>query len=88
VLERRRYQERPERFEYRLTEKGRGLWKVLAHLMLWGDEHYASDAGRPRLLVHRGCGGEADARLHCTRCGAELERRDVELAPGPALAQA
>jgi DNA-binding HxlR family transcriptional regulator len=85
VLERRRYQERPERFEYRLTDKGRGLWKVLAHLMQWGDEHYASEEGRPRLLVHRGCGGEADDRLHCARCGAALERDDVELVAGPAL---
>jgi DNA-binding HxlR family transcriptional regulator len=84
VLERRRYSERPERFEYRLTEKGLGLWKVLAHLMMWGDEHYGSEAGRPHLLVHRGCGGEADARLQCTRCGAGLERGDIALVPGPA----
>src|SRR4051812_28146151 len=29
VLERRLYQERPERYEYLLTPKGRGLWRVL-----------------------------------------------------------
>src|SRR3954469_2905422 len=29
ILERVRYQERPERFEYRLTEKGIDLWPVL-----------------------------------------------------------
>ena len=37
ILERRRYQERPERFEYRLTEKGRDLWPVTMALMQWGD---------------------------------------------------
>jgi DNA-binding HxlR family transcriptional regulator len=84
VMERRRYSERPERFEYRLTEKGLGLWKALAHLMMWGDEHYGSEAGRPQLLVHRGCGGEVDARLHCARCGVALERGDIRLVPGPA----
>src|SRR3954447_17007735 len=85
ILERRRYQERPERFEYRLTEKGRGLWKVLAHLLLWGDEHYAPPEGPPRVLRHGGGGGEADGRLRCTRCGAALEDRDVEAIAGPAL---
>src|SRR5205823_14777410 len=39
VLERVAYQERPERFEYRLTEKGLDLWPVLATLMQWGDQH-------------------------------------------------
>jgi DNA-binding HxlR family transcriptional regulator len=84
VLERRRYQERPPRDEYVLTDKGRGLWRVMAQLMLWGDEHYLDPAGIPTLAEHRGCGGTADMRLHCTRCGAELEYEDVKLKPGPA----
>ena len=33
ILERRRYQERPERFEYRLTDKGNDLWPVLHSIM-------------------------------------------------------
>jgi DNA-binding HxlR family transcriptional regulator len=86
VFERRRYQERPPRDEYRLTNKGRALWKTLAHLMMWGDEHYRPAAGPPRVLVHRDCGGTADARLRCTRCGAELEAGDVTVVAGPGLA--
>jgi DNA-binding HxlR family transcriptional regulator len=82
VLARRRYQERPERFEYRLTEKGRDLFGVLVALMHWGDRWYAPD-GPPRLLRHRGCGGAVSARLICERCGAELTARDVRLEPGP-----
>src|SRR3954469_23934976 len=39
VLERRRYQERPERFEYRLTDKGLELWPVMVRLLQWGDRH-------------------------------------------------
>src|SRR4051794_6710780 len=57
ILERRPYQERPERFEYRLTEKGRDLWPVTVALLKWGDRYYADD-GPPRLILHRGCGGE------------------------------
>lgn len=50
VLERVRYQERPERFEYVLTPKGRELRVALAALRQWGDKH----GGRPattRLLA-------------------------------------
>jgi DNA-binding HxlR family transcriptional regulator len=36
VLERRRYQAHPPRFEYALTEKGRALYPVLVTLFTWG----------------------------------------------------
>jgi len=35
-MERVRYQERPERFEYRLTEKGMELATLVVALMTWG----------------------------------------------------
>jgi DNA-binding HxlR family transcriptional regulator len=77
VLERRRYQERPVRFEYRLTDKGVELWPVLVHLLKWGDRHYPDGYGPPVVLEHRGCGGGVDDHLECTRCGAKLGARDV-----------
>jgi DNA-binding HxlR family transcriptional regulator len=39
IFERVRYQERPERFEYRLTERGLDLRVPLLALMQWGDRH-------------------------------------------------
>ncbi len=48
LLERQRYQERPERFEYRLTEKGIDLWPTIITLMKWGDRYYAPPEGAPR----------------------------------------
>jgi DNA-binding HxlR family transcriptional regulator len=83
VLERVRYQERPERFEYRLTAKGLDLWPVTMALLRWGDEHYRAAGGRPRVVRHRDCGGEVTRRLTCDRCGAELGPRDVTAEPGP-----
>src|SRR3954451_22166065 len=86
IFERRLYQERPQRHEYVLTNKGRGLWRVLAQLLMWGDEHYAGEDGPPRLLRHRGCGGRLDYSLRCKKCGAEVkDSREVNLAPGPGL---
>lgn len=43
VLERVRYQERPDRFEYRLTERGRATLPVLAALQEWGDTWLLGD---------------------------------------------
>jgi DNA-binding HxlR family transcriptional regulator len=37
VMERSRYLERPERFEYVLTDKGRDLRRVMVSLLQWGD---------------------------------------------------
>ena len=83
VLERRRYQERPDRFAYHPTEKGRALLPVLATLMRWGDVYYAGPAGPPRLLLHRGCGGELTEALRCGRCGAPVGFDDVETPLNP-----
>jgi DNA-binding HxlR family transcriptional regulator len=82
ILERRRYQERPERFEYRLTQKGRDLYPILLGLMAWGAKH----AGGPGPLVqlrHRGCGAVAHPHLACPECGEPVEARDMEALPGP-----
>jgi DNA-binding HxlR family transcriptional regulator len=82
VLERVRYQERPERFEYRLTEKGIDLWPVIVSLVQFGDQYYAPD-GPPLVMTHKDCGGSVDAHRTCDRCGARLTARDVRAQPGP-----
>ncbi len=83
VLERRPYQERPTRHEYRLTEKGLDLWPTLVSLMQWGDRYAATPAGPPVQLEHRGCGGAVDAHRLCGTCGARLSVREVRALPGP-----
>src|SRR3954454_2757634 len=83
LLERHRYQERPERFEYRLSEKGIDLWPTVITLMKWGDRYYAPPEGRPRIVRHRGCDGEVTAHLTCERCGANLTAREVYSEAGP-----
>jgi DNA-binding HxlR family transcriptional regulator len=82
ILRRQPYQERPRRYEYRLTRKGVDLWPVTISLLKWGDR-YLADEGPPRLVLHKGCEGEIDERLHCKRCGAELGPTDVYAKPGP-----
>ena len=52
VVERRRYQSGPERFEYHLTESGEALLPALDALLDWG-RNYAVDSGDPDLDRHR-----------------------------------
>jgi DNA-binding HxlR family transcriptional regulator len=77
ILERVRYQERPDRYEYALTEKGVDLWPVLVSLLQWGDRH-VHPVDRPVVLRHRGCGGELTDRRTCNLCGSELGPREVQ----------
>jgi DNA-binding HxlR family transcriptional regulator len=83
ILERRRYQDRPPRFEYRLTERGLDLYPAIVALLQWGDRHAAHPAGRPVLLEHKGCGKEPSPRLVCSACGEPVAARDVRAKPGP-----
>jgi DNA-binding HxlR family transcriptional regulator len=83
VLEKRLYQERPQRYEYRLTEAGLDLWPTIVALLQWGDKYTASEAGAPVLLEHRGCGGAVDEHRICSVCGARLTARDATAKVGP-----
>jgi DNA-binding HxlR family transcriptional regulator len=83
ILRRRLYQERPERYEYRLTRKGVELWPAMMTMMKWGDR-YVYPESHPRLVLHKDCGGEIDERLHCSKCGAELGPTDVYVELGEA----
>jgi DNA-binding HxlR family transcriptional regulator len=82
IVERHRYSERPERFEYRLTEKGLDLQPVMLAIQAWGDRHTAPD-GAPLDLVHLDCGHVVHAVPACDHCGEELTARNVRPQAGP-----
>jgi DNA-binding HxlR family transcriptional regulator len=88
ILERRIYQESPERFEYFLTEKGLDLWPALIALLGWGDRHSAGPEGPPKTIVHKVCGGRVSDRGICESCGKVLHARDARQIPGPGRAAA
>ncbi len=84
VLQRHRYSEAAERYEYHLTEKGEQLFPVLIALMRWGDVwEPATDAGPPILLLHTACGHDTAAQLTCSHCGQPFGPADVQPVPGP-----
>jgi DNA-binding HxlR family transcriptional regulator len=75
VMEKVRYQERPPRYEYRLTPKGVDLSPSLVALMRWGDKHLFADDGPPVVLVHEACATPVVQQFHCPTC-------DVAVTPG------
>jgi DNA-binding HxlR family transcriptional regulator len=83
ILDRVRYSERPQRFEYHLTEKGRELGLCLLALMQWGDR-YVSDKP-PRVARRRSDRSRVSVRL-VAGDGSIVPSGDVELTPGPGLA--
>ena len=86
LLERRRYHERPERYEYRLTEKGVDLWPVLFTLMRYGDKHLVD--GMPATRVeHRDCATSIDDHMCCPTCGVQVGPHDVVATRGDDAAQ-
>jgi DNA-binding HxlR family transcriptional regulator len=78
VFERRRYSDHPERYEYRLTEKGLDLYPVVVSLLGWGDRWMTEAAEPPVRLRHRDCGELIHPELACPSCGDWIAPRDIE----------
>lgn len=83
VLEKVAYSQTPLRHEYRLTEKGLGLYPVIISLVHWGDAHYAGEKGPPLLHRHKTCGHDFRSVLTCSECGEPVDPREVATHPGP-----
>ncbi|MBI1686588.1 winged helix-turn-helix transcriptional regulator [Caulobacter hibisci] len=82
VLEKIRYQERPERWEYRLTADGRELFPLIVALMAWGDRWLARPEGPPEVLTHVSCGQRLEAVVRCSACGGAVGPETV-VPPNP-----
>ncbi|MET0295466.1 MAG: helix-turn-helix domain-containing protein [Phenylobacterium sp.] len=75
VLRRRRYQDSPERFEYRLSAMGMALYLPMIEMLRFGDR-WLSEAP-PLLLTHRTCGHDFLPVVCCDHCGEALTARDL-----------
>ena len=59
LLKRQRYSEKPPRYEYVLTDRGRDFRPVLLALLAWGNKHFAPE-GASVLLAHTDTGAIAE----------------------------
>ncbi|MGK4578632.1 winged helix-turn-helix transcriptional regulator [Kitasatospora sp. HPMI-4] len=74
VLEKVRYNERPPRYEYRLTPAGEELRPVLLMLLRWGDRHLKDV---PPTVFEHSCGADLDPVAVCRACGEEVRGRSL-----------
>jgi DNA-binding HxlR family transcriptional regulator len=82
IMEKRVYQERPQRYEYRLTEAGKELMPVIVMIMQWGDKHLAGGVP-PVVFRHKECGQITHAECTCAECGEPITAGSVRGEAGP-----
>ena len=82
VLRREQYSDRPPRFAYQLTQKGRELCDLLLVMAAWGDRWTAGADGPPVLYRHHHCGAVSHVELHCSECDQPMRASDVDVVPG------
>ncbi len=80
IFERVLYQERPARYEYRLTQKGSDLFTALNALRQWGDQ-YLSD--KPMRLLRRKRDKTPVIAALVPEGARVLAADEIELVPGP-----
>ena len=83
LLERRLYNQRPPRYEYVLTERGRDFRPVLLTLLAWGNRNFAPE-GKSVVLVDAATGKQADPVLVDRLTGRPVTEKDFVLRAGPA----
>jgi DNA-binding HxlR family transcriptional regulator len=80
ILERVRYSERPERYEYLLTQKGRDLNLAITTLRQWGDKYLSE---KPPRLLRRKSDKKPVIVAYVPKGAAVLRADEVESVPGP-----
>ena len=88
LLQRSVYQQRPERHEYRLTEKGADLIPALLALMQWGDRWAWEGAQGPVRVLHEHCGHDVRVEVRCPHCEREAATSELRAKPRPGVIDA
>jgi DNA-binding HxlR family transcriptional regulator len=83
LLERRRYSDRPPRYEYVLTERGVDFRPVVVALYAWGNKHFAPE-GASVVLVDADTGKRADPVLVDRPTGRPIDLNRHVFVAGPA----
>lgn len=77
IIDRHLYSTRPDRYEYKLTERGRDMYPIFIALRRWG-ETWLENAATPKLkLIHKSCEQPLVPSMNCTACGEEITAEDI-----------
>jgi DNA-binding HxlR family transcriptional regulator len=87
MLERRRYNQHPPRYEYVLTDRGRDFRSVVLAFFVWGNRHFAEE-GKALMLIDTVTGKEIEPVLMDPATGNVVEGLRYRVVPGPAATEA
>ncbi len=79
------YSTRPPRYEYKLTEKGRGLYQNSLMMLRWEHKWGRSEGKMKIVLTHRLCGHEFEPESRCQTCQTLIDPRDMSWEEGPGM---
>jgi DNA-binding HxlR family transcriptional regulator len=83
IFEQVAYRQKPLRYEYHLTAKGRGLFPWFLTMLQWGDRWCDIDnRGQPMLVKHNPCGELLHAEVRCDQCDGQLRAHEVRFTLG------
>ena len=85
ILKKVPYQEKPVRYEYRLTRKGVEFYPVLMTLAKWGDTWMDGNDGPPIEYLHTRCNHKMSVEISCSECGETINPKEVIPQFGPGL---
>jgi DNA-binding HxlR family transcriptional regulator len=75
ILRRAKYQDLPDRYEYRLTAVGRDLYMPLIQMLRWGDRWFGEPP--PLLLHHTPCDHDFRPVIACDHCRDPIDPHDM-----------
>ena len=77
ILDRVPYRQKPVRYEYHLSDKGRDLYPQAIALHDWVNRWIVEPGREPLLLTHTPCGNPLVSEVVCSECGQPLTAFDV-----------
>lgn len=83
ILARTRYQSNPPRFDYRLTQRGLGLWPFTLAIWDWEKRWLPDSSGFAFGLVHDVCNRRVRPRFFCAHCDKLVPASAISRTPGP-----
>jgi DNA-binding HxlR family transcriptional regulator len=83
LLEKVAYSQRPKRYEYKLTDKGRAFWPVLASLFSWGQDWMWKKGQSPVVMIDSDTGAEVRPEVVDATTGEKLDVRRVRVIARP-----
>lgn len=83
IIDRRLYSTRPDRYEYKLTKRGRDMYPIFVSLRQWGERWLEGTKTEGLQLIHSRCEKELNLKLVCGDCQQEVDASEIRYQVAP-----